>query len=204
MAFTKNKKVIEIDDIDFDKILVSKEDPYGTKNSFKYFIGYNDNDIIRPWCIKLPQMSGYVKKFDDNVTMSFKISDKQLLKKYNQIWIKVEKLSKIVFDSIPAYVDEDKHIKTKIKIYAGSLITNFQSKKMRKEKAPCKCLSVKMLDSLIKAKEKYCPQTLLEECKYEQKKIKMENLIDDNLEKSESDESDTKTESDIHNDESNK
>ena len=84
------------------------------------------------------------------------------------------------------------------------MITNFQSKKMRKEKAPCKCLSVKMLDSLIKAKEKYYPQTLLEECKYEQKKIKMENLIDDNLEKSESDESDSETESDIDNDESNK
>ena len=83
VAFTKNKKVIEIDDIDFDKILVSKEEPYGTKNSFKYFIGYNDNDIIRPLCTKLPQMSGYVKKSDDNVTMYFKISDKQLLKKYN-------------------------------------------------------------------------------------------------------------------------
>ena len=41
-----------------------------------------------------------------------------------------------------------------------------------------------MLDSVIKAKKKYYPQTLLEECKYEQEKIKMENLIDDDLEKS--------------------
>ena len=47
-----------------------------------------------------------------------------------------------------------------------------------------------MLDSVIKAKKKYYPQTLLEECKYEQEKIKMENLIDDDLEKSLSDESD--------------
>ena len=46
------------------------------------------------------------------------------------------------------------------------------------------------MDSVIKAKEKYCPQTLLEECKYEQGKIKMENLIDDDLEKGFSDESD--------------
>ena len=45
-----------------------------------------------------------------------------------------------------------------------------------------------MLDSVIKAKKKYYPQTLLEECKYEQEKIKMENLIDDDLEKSLSDE----------------
>ena len=61
---------------------------------------------------------------------------------------------------------------------------------MRKEKASCKCLSIIMLDSIIKAKKKYYPQTLLEECKYEQEKIKMENLIDDDLEKSLSDESD--------------
>ena len=83
--FYKNKKVIKIDDTDANKILVSKEEPYGTKNSFKYFIGYNDNDVIRPLCIKLPQMTGYVRKFEGNTTMPFKISDKQLLKKYNQI-----------------------------------------------------------------------------------------------------------------------
>ena len=52
-----------------------------------------------------------------------------------------------------------------------------------------------MLDSIIKAKKKYYPQTILEECKYEQKRIKIENLIDDDLEKSESDESDSETES---------
>ena len=132
-------------------------------------------------------MTGYVRKFEGNTTMSFKISDKQLLKKYNQIWKRVEKLLKIEFDSEPVYGDSDKYIKTKIKIYAGSMITNFQSKKMPKEKAPCKCLSIIMLDSVIKAKKKYYPQTLLEECKYEQKKIKIENLIDDDLEKSLSD-----------------
>ena len=98
---------------------------------------------------------------------------------------------KIEFDSEPVYGDNDKYIKTKIKIYAGSMITNFQSKKMPKEKAPCKCLSIIMLDSVIKAKKKYYPQTLLEECKYEQEKIKMENLIGDDLEISESGESDS-------------
>ena len=74
---------------------------------------------------------------------------------------------------------------------------------MPKEKAPCKCLSIIMLDSVIKAKRKYYPQTLLEECKYEQKRIKIENLIDDDLEKSESDsDSNDETESDIDNNES--
>ena len=56
---------------------------------------------------------------------------------------------------------------------------------MPKEKAPCKCLSIIRLDSVIKSKKKYYPQTLLEECKYEQEKI------DDDLEKSESDDSDS-------------
>ena len=72
---------------------------------------------------------------------------------------------------------------------------------MPKEKVPCKCLSIIMLDSVIKAKKKYYPQTLLEECKYEQKRIKIENLIDDDLEKSESDsDSNDETESDNDND----
>ena len=44
--FYKNKKVTRIDDIDANKILVSKEKPYGKKNSFKYFIRYNDNDVM--------------------------------------------------------------------------------------------------------------------------------------------------------------
>ena len=46
MKFTKTKIVTEKNNIDVNKILVSKEEPYGTNNSFKYFIGYNDNDVI--------------------------------------------------------------------------------------------------------------------------------------------------------------
>ena len=136
--------------------------------------------------------------------MSPKISDKEFLKKYNQIWKRVQKLLKTEFDSEPVYGDNDKYIKTKIKIYAGSMITNFQDKKVPKEKGPCKCLSIIMLDSVIKAKKKYYPQTLLEECKYEQEKIKIENLIDDDLEKSLPDESDSISDNDKDNDESNK
>ena len=92
--FYKNKKVTDTDDIDANEILVCKEEPCGTKNSFKCFIGYNGNDVIRPLYIKLPQMMGYVRKFEGNTIMSFKISNKQLLKKYNQIWKRVEKLLK--------------------------------------------------------------------------------------------------------------
>ena len=97
-------------------------------------------------------MIGYVRKFEGNTAMSFKINDSKLLKKYNQIQKRVENLLKIEFDSKPVYGDNDKYIKTKIKIYGGSVNANFQGKKMSKEKAPCKSLSIIMLDSVVKVK----------------------------------------------------
>ena len=78
MNFTKIKKITCIDNTDVNKILVSEKEPYGAKNSFKYFIGYNDNDVIRPLCVRLPQMTGYARKFDENATMSFRVNNKQL------------------------------------------------------------------------------------------------------------------------------
>ena len=198
-SFYKNKKINNIEDIDVNNILVSKKEPYSTKSSLKYFIGCNDN--IRPLCIRLPQMTGGARKFDENATMSFLVKDKRLLKKYTKIWEAVEWLMKINFESKPVYGDDGKCIKTKIKTYAGSIITNFHNKKMPKEKAPCKCLSIIMIDSVIKANKKYYPQTLLEECKYIQEKIKIVNHIDEDLENSESDsDSNNETESDIDND----
>ena len=67
------------------KILVSKKESYGKKGSIKYYVGYNDEDVIRPLCVKFPQIVGYVKNFDGNKMMSFKVNDKKMLKKYNKI-----------------------------------------------------------------------------------------------------------------------
>ena len=81
--FYKNKKIFNIDDIDVYKILVSKKEPYGKNNWLIYFIGYNDNDVIRPLCLGLSQMTGYINKFDKNknknkntITMSLMVKDK--------------------------------------------------------------------------------------------------------------------------------
>ena len=79
--FYKNKNLFKVEDIDVNKIFVSKKGSYGTKNAIKYFIGYNDDNEIKAICIRLPQMVGYAKYFDDNKTISFKVTDKQLLKK---------------------------------------------------------------------------------------------------------------------------
>ena len=85
--FYKNKKIFNIDNIDINKIFISKKETYAKYNSFKYFIGYNDNDIIRPLYLELLQMTRSINKFDENkITMSLMIKDKQLLKNYNKIW----------------------------------------------------------------------------------------------------------------------
>ena len=77
--FYKSKKEFKINDIDINKILVSKEEPYVSNTSIKYFAGYNDNDD-RPLCVILRQMIGYVKCFESNKAMSFKIGYNKLLK----------------------------------------------------------------------------------------------------------------------------
>ena len=113
--FYKNKKLFSLNDIDVNKILVSKKESYDTKKSLKYFTGYNDGDVIRPLSIILPKMIGYVKHFDSNKTMSFKVSDNKLLKKYKKIWEKAGNLLNIEFDSEPVYGDVDKYIKKCLK-----------------------------------------------------------------------------------------
>ena len=147
-------------------------------------------------------MTGYARKFSENATMSFIVKDKKLLKKYIKIWETIEGLMKITFESKPVYGEDVKYIKTKIKTYAGNIITNFHNKKMPKEKAPCKCLSIIMIDSVIRVNKKYYPQAVLEERKYVQEKIKIVNYIDEDLENSESDsDSNNEAESDIDNEE---
>ena len=159
--FYKNKKLINLYDIDANKILVSKKESYDTKSSLKYFIGHNDHDdVIRPLCIRLPQMIDNVKHFDSNKTMCFKVCDNKLLKTYNKKCEKISKLLNIEFDSEPVYGDGDKYIKTKIKMYEDRANTNFQGKIVPKENASYKCLSLIMLDSVIRVNKKYYPQTV--------------------------------------------
>ena len=82
-----------------------------------------DHDYIGLLCIKLPLMFRYVKCFDNNKTISFRVDN--LLEKYTEIWRSVNNLMNIEFDSEPAYGDIDKYIKTKIKMYENKMNTNF-------------------------------------------------------------------------------
>ena len=79
-------------------------------------------------------MTGYVRNFNENSTMSFRIKDKQLLKNYSKLWKKVENLLNIDFESKPIYDNDDKYIKTKVKIYAIIQLQIFITKKYQKKK----------------------------------------------------------------------
>ena len=83
-------------------------------------------------------MIGYIRKFEGNTTMC------------NEIWKRVEKLLKIEFDSKPVYGEKTK----KQKYTTLAQLQIFKAKKVPKEKAPCMCLSIIMLDSVIKTKKK--------------------------------------------------
>ena len=103
------------------------------------------------------------------------------------------------FNSEPVYGDNDKYIKTKIAIYYNNVNTNFRGQNVLKENASYKCFSLIMLDSVMKVKKKYYPQTMLEEFKYQTRKTKIENLATDELDLSSSDDevdSDPENESD--------
>ena len=84
--YNKNKKIFNIDDIDVNKILVSKKEQYGKYNSFKYFIRYNDNDVIRQLYLFISQITGYFNIFEKNkITIALMVKDKQLLENYKKI-----------------------------------------------------------------------------------------------------------------------
>ena len=105
-SLLQKQEIFNIDDIYVNKILVSKEEPYGTNNALKYFIGYNDNDVIRPSCLKLSKMTGYTRKFKENITMSLRVNDKQLFKNCNKIWKKFYPQT---------FLEECKYVQEKIK-----------------------------------------------------------------------------------------
>ena len=102
------------------------------------------------------------------------------------------------FDSKPVHGENDKYIPTKIKYMWIVCIKPLKVKKMPKEKVSFKYLSIIILYSVVKVKKK--KKTLLKDCKYEPNKIKIAKLINDDLEKSLSDESDNNSNDEIESD----
>ena len=145
--------------------------------TYKYFCGYLNNDVIQPLCIILPQMSGYIKYFDDGgKNMSFVTDDKEIYDKYNEIWNVVKELLKLKFTVNP--VRDDKYIIAKLKIFKNVNMTTFTNNIMFIEKTHYTCISARDIDSVLKIEKRAYTQAYLEQCKYKLKKRRPVNFID--------------------------
>ena len=90
IEFHKSKEPIDLLSVDIDQIVVSYKFKHNNEG-FKHFIGYLENDIVKPLCIILPQMSGYIKNFENvSKSMSFLIKDDEVWDKYDKIWIQLK------------------------------------------------------------------------------------------------------------------
>ena len=159
-----SKKAINLMSVNLNKIVVSDKFIYN-EVYFKYFIGYQKGDIVRPLCIILRQMNGYIKYFEcGSLNMSFLIKDDEVGEKYEQIWNVVKNKLKIKFHSEPVY--EYKYLKTKVREYDGVIKILFLNNSMPKENMHYTCIACITIDSVMKMDKKYFPQVYLQECKY--------------------------------------
>ena len=130
--FYSPKQAILLDSIDLSKIVVSSKWKIND-TTYKYFFGYLNNDVIKPLCVILPQMSGYIKYFDNGgKNMSFVTDDKEVYEKYYQIWNVVKKLLKLKFTVSP--IPDDKYILAKSKIFKKINLTTFTDNAIPMEK----------------------------------------------------------------------
>ena len=99
-AFLNNKSSISINKVEINRIVLLNKTSYGKKGSFKHYIGYRLIDgNFSPLNVKLPQLTGYARHFDNgDKLINFLVADKELLKKYNEIWDKIKSLFKKEFD----------------------------------------------------------------------------------------------------------
>ena len=150
--FHKSKQPIDLDLVTVNQIVVS----YKFKHSdgdFKYFIGYQDNEIVKSLCIILPQMSGYIKYFKNGgKNMSFMVKDDSVLNKYNEIWDKIKEKLNIKFHSMPVY--DQTYIKAKVREYDGVIKTNFLGNGVPKENMYYTCIACITIDSVMKIGKK--------------------------------------------------
>ena len=132
---------------------------------------------IRPLCIILPQISGYIKYFDNGgKNMLFKIEDESVYLKYIEIWNKIKESLNTRFHSQPIY--DDKYIKTKVKTFSRMINTLFSENETPKERNHYICITAVCIDSVLRIQKKNYPEVYLEQCKYKIKRRKPVDFID--------------------------
>ena len=121
--FHKSKEPIDLLSVDLDQIVVSYKFKHNDEG-FKHFIGYLEGGIVKPLCIILPQMSGYIKYFENGSKNTyFLIKDDEVWDKYNKIWDVIKDKLGIKFHSESVY--EYKYLKAKVRRFDDVMKTNF-------------------------------------------------------------------------------
>ena len=166
--FHKSKEPIDLLSVDLDQIVVSYKFKHNGEG-FKHFIGYLEGEIVKSLCIILPQMSGYIKYFENcGKNMSFLIKDNEVWDKCDKIWDVIKDKLSIKFNSEPVY--ENRYLKAKVK-------SNFLGNGMPNGNMYYTCITCITIDSVMNIDKKNHPQVYLEECKYRIKKIQIPKFI---------------------------
>ena len=178
--FYSSKEAILLDSVDLSKTVVSNRWKLND-TTYKYFCGYLYNDVIKPFCVILPQMNGYIKYFDNGgKNVSFVTDDEEVYRKYDEIWNVVKSLLKLKFAASP--IRDDKYILAKLKIFKKKNITTFNNNNIvPTEKDHYICIPAIDIDSVLKIDKKAYPQAYLEERKYKLKKRKLVSFIDSKI-----------------------
>ena len=120
---------------------------------FKYLIGYKEGEIVKPLCIILFQITGYIKDFKNGgKNMSFVIKDVMCLNKYNEIWDKNKEKLNIKFHSTPVY--DEQYIKAKVREFNCVIKTNILGDEIPKESAHYTCIAYVTIDSVLRIEKK--------------------------------------------------
>ena len=144
----KSQEPIHLMSVKVDQIIVSDKFKHNNEG-FKYFIGYQEGGIVKPLCIILPQMSGYIKYFENGgKNMSFLIKDDEVWEKYEQIWDVIKNKLSIKFHSKPIY--EQKYLKAKVREFDGVIKTKFLGNDMPKENMHYTCIAWMTIDSVTR------------------------------------------------------
>ena len=150
--FHKSKQAIDLDSIITDKIVVSDKFRH-SEEGFKYFIGYQKDELVKPLCIILSQMNGYIKCFENRgKSMSLSIKNNEVWEKYEDIWNVIKNKPNIKFHSQPIY--ENKYLKAKVREFDGNIKTNFLGNNLPKENTYYTCIACITVDSVIKMNKK--------------------------------------------------
>ena len=150
--FYASKQAIPLNLVNTNNIVISYRVRHND-DSYKYFVGYSNDDLIKPLCIILPQMSGYMKYFENGEkNMSFETEDGSVYLKYTEIWNRIRIILNVKFYSQPIY--DDKCIKTKLKIFNNTINTLFSGNEIPKERVHYACIAATCFDSVLRTDKK--------------------------------------------------